>query len=142
MPGAVLQMWERQVQNLVMCSCQEHPKSPRKAAAQPLGQQMQRWRTWTRPEMHVASPGQPELGFVPRLSDGDTTGENPPPCALSLEAINKSTPRFGGPSADPATQQSWVPQSPAAVPELSSTPALAAASPSCSIPAGMKATGT
>lgn len=30
---------------------------PQKAAAQPLSQQMQQWRTWTCPEMHVVSPG-------------------------------------------------------------------------------------
>lgn len=57
-PGASVPIWKRQVQNQVMCSCQEHPKSPRKAAAQPLGQQMQCWwRTWMCLERHVVSPG-------------------------------------------------------------------------------------
>lgn len=71
----------------------------------------------------------PELGVVPRLGDGDTTGENPPPCALNLEAINKSTPRFGRPPADPAPQQSWVPQSPTTVPKFPSASVFAAVSP-------------
>lgn len=77
----------------------------------------------------IPRASQPELGFVPWLGDGDTTRENPPPCALNLEAINKSTPHFGGPSADPAPRQSWVPQSPATDPEFPSTSAFAAASP-------------
>lgn len=67
---------------------------------------------------------QPALGFAPRLGDGDTTGRNPPPCALNLEAINKSTPQFGGPSAAPAPRQS-----PTTVPEFPSAPAFAAVSP-------------
>lgn len=49
---------------------------------------------------------QPELGFVPQVRDGDTTAENPSLWALNLEAINKSTPHFGGCSVDPASQQS------------------------------------
>lgn len=56
-PGASVQVWKRQVQNQVMCSCQEHPKSPREAAAQPLGQQTQWWRTWMCLEKHIVSPG-------------------------------------------------------------------------------------
>lgn len=77
----------------------------------------------------VPKASQPELGFVPWLGDEDTTGENPSPCALNLEAINKSTPHFGGPSADPAPWQSWVPQSPTTVPEFPSASAFTAASP-------------
>lgn len=52
-PDAVLRMWERQERSLVMCSCQEHPKSPREAAAQPLGQQTQGWRTWMCSKRHI-----------------------------------------------------------------------------------------
>lgn len=57
-PGTAVQIWKRQVQNQVMCSCQEHLKSPRKAAAQPHSQQMKCWwRTWMCLERHIVSPG-------------------------------------------------------------------------------------
>lgn len=116
---------ERQVRNLVTRSCQEHSKSPRKATAQPFGQQTPCWRMWMCPEMHFCVPraSQPEFGFAPWLGDamgkmlstrsvlqhccelswGDVGREKPPPSTLSLEAINKSTPHLEGPSADSAS---------------------------------------
>lgn len=55
----------------------------------------------------TVSPGHcSQNWFVPQLRGGDRTAENSPPWALNLEAICKSTPHFGGPSADPASQQS------------------------------------
>jgi len=80
--------------------------------------------------MHIASLEHRSQNWgLRQLGDGDTTGANPPPCALNLEAINKSTPHFGGPSADAAAWQSCMPQSPVTVPKFPSDPAFAAASP-------------
>lgn len=75
-------------------------------------------------ERHIVPRAlQPELGFVPQVRDGDTTAENPAVWALNLEAINKSTPHFGGASkAECLPALLWSPRFPAALPSLEHVP--------------------
>lgn len=88
---------------------------------------------------------QPELGVVPRLGDGDTAGENPPACALNLEAINKEYPTLRGTKCCPCTLAKLGAPKPHHGPQISQRLCLCCReppmSPTCSIPVGIKATG-
>jgi len=66
-PGAALQMWERQVQNLVTCSCQEQPNHPQEScgpAPQPANTAVED-RDVPQDAHCVPGASQPELGFAP-----------------------------------------------------------------------------
>lgn len=114
---------ERQVQNLVMCSCREHPKSSRKAPSPmaskhsggghghapkctlcSLGITVRTWIcavAWGCNDKDAEHMSSGPLHHC-KLSRGDMVGKKPSLCALSLEAINKTIQHLVGPSVDPA----------------------------------------